>query len=110
MPIPDLDPRAVQSLMKLGGKKKLDTLMQLLLEHGPQRIAELSGTPDLREAQAAAKALKSSAANLGLGSLEDVCDQILEAQAWSAGHPLAAQAKAALARGSSALQAERRRL
>jgi HPt (histidine-containing phosphotransfer) domain-containing protein len=96
--------------MKLGGKKKLDTLMQLLQEHGPVRIAELSGTAELKEAQAAAKALKSSAANLGLGALEDLCDQILEAKAWTLGHPLAAQAKAALASGSAALQAERSRL
>ena len=110
MPIPDLDPRAAHSLMKMGGKKKLDALMQLLKESGPARVAELAATPDLREAQAAARALKSSAANLGLAALEDLCDQVLEAKAWSAKHPLAAEAEAALARGSAALLAERARL
>ena len=110
MPIPDLDPRAVNSLMKLGGKKRLDALIQLLHEHGPIRIAELSATAELREAQAAARALKSSAANLGLAALEDLCDQVIEAKSWSLGHPLAAAAKAALARGNAALAAERSRL
>jgi predicted transcriptional regulator len=96
--------------MKMGGKKKLDALIQLIQESGPARVAELAATPDLREAQAAARALKTSAANLGLAALEDLCDQVIEAKAWSQGHPLAGEAKAALARGHAALLAERARL
>ena len=110
MPIPDLDPRAVHSLMKMGGKKKLDALMQLLREHGPVRVTELAATADLREAQAAARALKSSAATLGLAALEDLCDQVIESKSWRQGDPLTGQVQAALVRGSAALQAERARL
>jgi len=110
MSIPDLDPRAVHGLMKMGGKKKLDTLIQMLKDNGPARLKELAAATDLKEAQDAAHALKNSASSLGLSALEDVCDQILESKAWSPGHPLAKEAAAALDRGSRALVAERGRL
>lgn len=110
MPIADLDPRAVQSIMKLGGKKKLDTLTQMAQEHGPARIQELGEAADLKEAQAAARALKVSAANLGLAALEDLCDQVIECKTWQKGHPLAAACGGALQRGLKALAAERSRL
>lgn len=104
MEFPDLDPKAFQGLMKMGGKKKLDTLVQMLKEHGPARIAELKG-PD---GVAAAKVLKTSASHLGLAALEDLCDQVVEAGTVPAGLP--AQAEAALKRGLAALEAERRKI
>jgi HPt (histidine-containing phosphotransfer) domain-containing protein len=107
MDIADLDPHALQSVMKIGGKKKLDTLIQMLKEHGPQRLNELDQSNSLGEAQSAAKVLKNSAINLGLSSLENCCDEILAASQWNAGSPLAAQAKAAYQRGLAALMAER---
>ena len=110
MSIPDLDPRAVHGLMKMGGKKKLDALIAMLRENGPARVSELAAAVELREAQSAAQARKHSASSLGLSALEDVCDQILEAKAWTAGHPLAREAAAALERGLRALAAERTRL
>jgi HPt (histidine-containing phosphotransfer) domain-containing protein len=108
MEFPDLDPKAVQSLMKMGGKKKLDTLIELLKQHGPARVAELKAAKTREEAHAAARALKQSASHLGLAALEDLCDQTLEArEGWNA---LAEQIAAALQRGLAALSAERARL
>lgn len=107
MDFPDLDPRTFQSLLKLGGKKKLDALMEMLKTNGPLRIQELLVATDLAEAHSAAKALKSSAAHLGLAALEDTCDQILEAKHWSAKHPLALDAQSRLAKGQAALQRAR---
>ena len=107
MDIPDLDPRNYQSLLKLGGKKKLDTLMDLLKASGPERVQELLAATSLLEAQSAAKALKNSAANLGLAALEDTCDQILAARAWAPRHPLALEAQSRLAQGQAALNKAR---
>jgi hypothetical protein len=107
MEIPDLDPRSYQSLLKLGGKKKLDALMDLFKASGPERVQELLGASTLAEAHAAAKALKHSAANLGLAALEDTCDQILAAHAWTPKHPLALEAQSRLAKGQAALRQAR---
>jgi hypothetical protein len=107
MSIPDLDPRALQSLMKMGGKKQLDAEIQLLKEDGPLRLKEWAAASDLREAQSAARALKGSAAKLGLAALEDFCDQVLEAEAWPVDASLAGSAKAALQQGLRALENQR---
>jgi hypothetical protein len=103
MELPDLEPHAYQSLLKLGGKKKLDTLLDLLKANGHERVKELQHTADLSEAKAAARPLKSSAANLGLAALEDVCDQILAAKTWSLKHPLSLEAEAKLRKGLALL-------
>jgi hypothetical protein len=104
MSIPDLDPHALHGIMKMGGKKKLDALIELLKQHGPARITELKSG----EAVAAAEALKASASHLGLAALEDLCDQVIEAGA--ASPALVGQAEAALKRGLAALQAERAKI
>jgi len=93
--------------MKMGGKKKLDTLIEMLKEHGPKRIQELAAAGSLAEAKAAAAPLKSSASHLGLSALEDYCDQVLEATSWNPGNPLAASASVALRNGLAALAKER---
>lgn len=103
MPIPDLDPRAIQGMMKMGGKKKLDALIQLLKDNAPARLKELQAAATVAEAHAAAQVLKSSASHLGLGSLEDCCDQVLERTDWSPASPLAAEAAACYQRGLKAL-------
>lgn len=107
---PDLDLHALQSLMKIGGKKKLDALIQMLRENGPARLQELSAASEVAEAHAAARALKSSAINLGLSSLETVCDEILEAKTWAPKSPLAAQAEGAYRRGLTLLASERTKI
>lgn len=73
----DFDPRALNSLIHSGGKKKLDTLLDMFKKEGPARVAEIEKAPDIQDAKKSAVALKASAAHLGLLSLEDLCDQIL---------------------------------
>lgn len=110
MEIQDFDKHALQSLMKIGGKKKIDALIQMMKDSGPARLQELKETNELAEAKAAAQALKSSAIHLGLNGVEAACDQILEAKSWSAQAALALQAEAAFKRGWSALQTERAKI
>jgi HPt (histidine-containing phosphotransfer) domain-containing protein len=108
--IPDFDPRAFNSIMKMGGKKKLDALTALFAESAPARLRELVAAQDLGEARAAAQALKNGAGNLGLGRLEDLCDQVLNAKSWPAAPGLVAAMEQAYRRGQTALQAERARI
>jgi hypothetical protein len=110
MDLPDFDRRALDSLMKSGGKKKLDALLEMLKVNGPQRVQEMLDADNLAEAQAAAKALKNSAANLGLAALEDSCDQILALKAWTPKHPLSLDAKKQLTAGQAALLKARQAL
>jgi|GEM_PF-2889336 len=105
--IPDLDQRTLQSVMKMGGKKKLDNLIDILDGSGSIRIQDLKGAKTLADAKEAAKSLKNSAGNLGLAQLEDICDQILDCKAWSPGSGLLKQAEAAFERGRKALRAYR---
>jgi hypothetical protein len=107
MNIPDLDSKALQRLMKAGGKKQLDTEIQLIKDDGAMRLKEWGAASDLREAQSAARALKASAAKLGLAALEDLCDQVLEAELWPVDPALLESAKGALQRGLRALEKER---
>jgi hypothetical protein len=107
MNIPDLDAKALQRLMKVGGKKQLDAEIQLIKDDGSMRLKEWAAAGDLREAQSAARAIKASAAKLGLAALEDLCDQVLEAQAWPLDPSLPESAKGALQRGLRALEKER---
>jgi hypothetical protein len=107
MSIPDFDPKALQRLMKVGGKKQLDTEMQLIKDDGSMRLKEWAAASELREAQSAARALKASAAKLGLAALEDLCDQVLEAQSWPLDPSLVETAKGALQRGLRLLDSQR---
>jgi hypothetical protein len=110
MNIPDLDLRALQNLMKMGGKKQLDAEILLLKQDGAMRLKEWAAAGDLREAQAAARALKRSAAKLGLAALEDCCDQVLEAESWPINSGLVQAAKKAMQDGLKAVDLERSQL
>jgi hypothetical protein len=105
--IPTLDPHAFHSVMKIGGKKRLDALMGLLNESGPARIREIKEATSLSEAKAAASVLKSSASNLGLARLEDLCDQIIDAKTWSPNPELVRQLEQSYRQGREGLQALR---
>ena len=110
MSIPDLDLRTLQSLLKLGGKKQLDAEILLLKQDGAMRLKEWAAAEDLREAQAAARALKRSAAKLGLAALEDCCDQVLEAETWPSQPGLVDRARKAMKDGLQAVDLERSQL
>jgi HPt (histidine-containing phosphotransfer) domain-containing protein len=101
--IPYLDQRTMLSVMKMGGKKRLDSLIDMVKGAGPVRIQDLKEARTLAEAKKAAQALKGSANNLGLAKLEDVCDQILESKTWTPGSALLGQAEQAWDRGKKAL-------
>ena len=77
----EFEPRMLSSIIKQGGKKKLDTLMALFRKEAPKRIAEIEGTKDTVDAKATARVLKASCATLGLLGLEDLCDQIISGRA-----------------------------
>jgi hypothetical protein len=92
----EYDKRAIESLMKRGGKKMLDSVMNRLREYGPGLIRDLETSPDAAVVAEAARTLKSCSADLGLLGLEDVCDRILEKAAgdsWTADAGLAAELK-----------------
>ena len=108
--IPEFDQRGFLSLMKLGGKKKVDALMELLGQSAPVRITELKAAKSLAEAKAAVQALKMSAGNLGLARLEDYCDQILESKTWPLPGGMIHHVELAYAHGHKALQAQRDRI
>jgi hypothetical protein len=105
--VPYLDVYTVQSVMKLGGKKKLDTLISILNDSAPLRIQDLKDAGTLSAAQSAAKMLKVSAGSLGLARLEDLCDQILNCKTWESGSSLVAQTEQAFKLGHKALLSHR---
>jgi hypothetical protein len=74
----EFEPRMLQSIIKQGGKKKLDVLLELFRKEAPKRLAEIEATKDGVDAKAAARVLKASCATLGLLRLEELCDEILE--------------------------------
>ena len=73
----EFEERIFVSVMRQGGKKKLDTLLGLFKSEAPKRVAEIEAAGDSAELKGAATVLKSSAANLGLLGLEDLCDQVI---------------------------------
>ena len=74
----EFEPRMLQSIIKQGGKKKLDTLLALFRKEAPRRLEEIEATTDAVDAKATARVLKASCATLGLLGLEELCDQIIE--------------------------------
>jgi HPt (histidine-containing phosphotransfer) domain-containing protein len=96
--------------MKLGGKKKLDTLIAILNESGPLRLQDLKDAKTLPAAQSAAKMLKVSAGSLGLARLEDLCDQIVGCKSWNPASDLIQEVEQAYRKGVKALLSHRNEL
>lgn len=74
MRILDRNPSVLQKLQRVGGATLIYQLVQLFLEHHPQRIAsaqagEKSG--DWKAVEAASHSMKTSAGNLGLTGLQE---------------------------------------
>jgi hypothetical protein len=105
----DFEPRALQSLIKQGGKKKLDALLDMFKLESPKRVEEIEKANSAKDGAASARVLKSSAANLGLHALEDSCDQIIAAgAAFSAASPLAKRPRLLLAQALDYLENARK--
>jgi HPt (histidine-containing phosphotransfer) domain-containing protein len=68
-----IDPAAIARLERLGGAPFVRQMIELYLQHGPDRIRALNAgvaNHDAREVERAAHALKSSAGNLGATRLQ----------------------------------------
>ncbi len=107
--VPEFDPRSVDRVMKLGGKKKLDELIGILDASAPVRLEDLKKASGAGSVRAAAQSLKVTAGGLGLAKLEDLCDRVLETgaspdagflrqleQAWTAGRKALGRHRAGL--------------
>lgn len=74
-----LDPRALDRLAEFGGPELVRKLIRLFLDTSGERVdqvrAAFSGG-DLEVAERGAHSLKSSAANLGAGRLQEVCAEM----------------------------------
>ena len=69
-----LDPVALQRLKRLGGPPFLRQMVELYLQHGPDRIRAMEegvSTSDAAKVERAAHSLKSSAGNLGATRLQE---------------------------------------
>jgi hypothetical protein len=111
VPVAEFELHALHSIIKQGGKKKLDTLLAMFRSEAPKRVEEIEHAPTAHEAVVSAKVLKSSAANLGLMGLEDACDQIIAAgESFHVNSPLAAKPRLMLKRGLDYLEKSRHAL
>ncbi len=76
-----LEPAALDRLFRIGGQEFVIEMIELFLEHAPQRV-EAAGTGfaegDMSTVYRAAHSLKSTAANLGARSLQDVAARLEE--------------------------------
>lgn len=74
-----IDRGVIERLDTLGGKKLALGMIDIFLEHAPERVkaacAGLEGA-DLNEIRRAAHSLKSSAGNLGATTLQALCETI----------------------------------
>lgn len=104
-PDTEFEVKFLQMIVKQGGKKKLDVLLELFRKEAPIRLEEIAQAQDTTEAKASARVLKSSCANLGLMGLESLCEQILEGRSHK---ELLPQLQASLKKSLSWLGEERR--
>jgi HPt (histidine-containing phosphotransfer) domain-containing protein len=95
----------LQMIVKQGGKKKLDVLLELFRKEAPIRLEEMAQAQDAQDAKASARVLKSSCANLGLMGLESLCEQIMEGRSHK---ELLPQLQASLKKSLKWLEEERR--
>lgn len=106
----DLDPKVLREMVKQGGKKQVDTLLDLFKKNAPLRAKEVEAAPDLQEAQDAAKALQRSAKNLGLVALEVACAEIAAMKSWTPGNPYAKKIAPLIPKAVGALEKLRKNL
>lgn len=111
-----VDPAAVERLLRIGGPEFVVEMIDLFLEHAPARTAaarDALEAGDMTALYRAAHSLKSTAANLGARSLQEIAAQV-EALAADgdaeAAAPLLAKMAARCDDALSALAAERSRL
>lgn len=80
-PTPVMDPAALERLNRIGGQEFLVEMLELFLEHAPQRLAtahEAFDTGDLETVYRAAHSLKSTAANVGAARLQALAAELEE--------------------------------
>jgi HPt (histidine-containing phosphotransfer) domain-containing protein len=74
-----LDPSAIERLVRIGGAKLARQMIELFLQHGPDRVALAeSGLSlgELRQVEHAAHSIKSSAGNVGATRLQEIATRI----------------------------------
>lgn len=80
-PLPVMDPAALERLNRIGGQGFLVEMVELFLEHAPQRLAtanEALAEGDLKTVYRAAHSLKSTAANVGAARLQALAAELEE--------------------------------
>lgn len=80
-PSPVLDPAALERLNRIGGQEFLIEMVELFLEHAPQRLVsanEAFAVGDLETVYRAAHSLKSTAANVGAVRLQTLAAELEE--------------------------------
>lgn len=83
-PLPVMDPSALERLNRIGGQHFLVEMVELFLEHAPQRLAtanEALAGGDLKTVYRAAHSLKSTAANVGAARLQALAAELEECAA-----------------------------
>lgn len=73
------DPKALERLVVLGGSSLVQEVAELFLEHGQVRVEQIRGgwdDGDLERLAGAAHSLRTSAANLGLLPLAELCAEL----------------------------------
>ncbi len=71
--MPVIDPSAVDRLLRIGGARLARQMIELFLQHGPERIALAESglaAGDIRQIEMSAHSLKSSAGNVGAVHLQ----------------------------------------
>lgn len=80
-PSPVMDPAALDRLNRIGGQEFLVEMVELFLEHAPQRLTlanEAFAAGDLETVYRAAHSLKSTAANIGAARLQALAAELEE--------------------------------
>lgn len=74
-----LDPAALERLLRIGGQEFLVEMIELFLEHAPQRLASARtalAENDVKTLYRSAHSLKSTAGNLGARALQNMAADV----------------------------------
>lgn len=80
-PSPVVDAAALERLSRIGGQEFLIEMVELFLEHAPQRLTtanEAYAAGDLKTVYRTAHSLKSTAANIGAARLQSLAAELEE--------------------------------